>query len=339
MITKRGAELIDEDRSSLYGAGAGAIGGATAGGLIARAINRRRANGSWEFVEKNPMEYVGKSPAMRAATRSRNFRLGGGLVGGLAGAALAAKALGSSCGNTQKTAEELEGSNMLLAGGAGAGATIGAHTALTAAMLPHLRKCVSGNDLTDRESAELVKRMTSGQKVKTRIDHSLADPLTAHYNPMTDTVQAGKNSYTLAHELGHATGPINKNRLGIKGILFTHAPWLYALRPLAEGARSAQQAYNRAKGISEDKDSKALAAATWGARLSSAGQLAEEAQASLRGMHAIGKIQGRQGVIRAAKSLGPAFGTYAAMAGLSHGLAPYIGKRMGQHWAEKEMAE
>ena len=224
----------------------------------------------------------------------------------------------------------------LAGGGAAAIAVPTVHTLATIPAIPYLSKALGGTkDLSDAESSELVKRMTKG--LKHQIHGEVAPhPLFSHYNPATNTVVSNKNSYVFAHELGHASGLLNKHRLGNMLGVLTHSPATFTLRPFAEAARSAQQAYNRAKGLPEEDDSKALAAASWAARLSSAAQLAEEGQASIRGAYHVGKIQGRSGALRAAKAFLPAFGTYAALAGLTHGVAPYIGKRIGQYMAGSE---
>ena len=127
--------------------------------------------------------------------------------------------------------------------------------------------------------------------------------MTSGYAPDIDTVMATKNSYVLAHELGHASGFLNKYPLPLN-----------ITQPLTRGAmliRAAQGAdagYNRTVGISkEEEDSKALKGLVLASQIASVLQLAEEGQASLRGLKAIYDLQGANGALRAAKLLGPAY--------------------------------
>lgn len=225
---------------------------------------------------------------------------------------------------------------------AGALGRTGAMAAIMPAALPLAGKALmSGHELTRAESERLIRIMLGN-----RGDISVREPVIpifdpSRFEPRTKTVVAPKDSYVLAHELGHATGLMGKNRiLGQLGPLFTHGLGGPLLAPIITSVNSAQKAYNREIGLSRGEDSKALDVLNTAAQIGTAGQLAEEAQASIRGINAIGKIQGRGGMLHAAKVFGPAFGTYALGALASHGIAPWIGgkigKAMGKYRGEHE---
>lgn len=200
-----------------------------------------------------------------------------------------------------------------------------------------------GPHFTDNEGARIINNML-GTRKDIKIDYEAAKNLPSHFSPMKKTVVAPKQSYLLAHELGHATGLFGKNRiLGQLGAIATYGIGGPVLAPIITGMGSAHKAYNRELGLSEENDSRTLNTLTAISQAGTAGQLAEEAQASIRGINAIGKIQGRAGMLRAAKVFGPAFGTYALAAAGSHAIAPWlgglIGRRMGKSRLKAETAE
>lgn len=240
----------------------------------------------------------------------------------------------------------------------GIGGMIGANALAGIPAISALRKSQPG--FTGAEASRLVADMAGGKPVR---DLTISEALgfgdknvrsalkkdkalkfvgapigISAYDPETHIVMGNKNSYITAHELGHATGLMGKNRaLGKAMALFSHGPFrgVPTLAPISEAIRGARKGYAEESGKPE-QDSRMLDAATYVGRASTAAQLAEEAQASIRGLHAIGKIQGRNGVIQAAKLLGPAFGTYLGAAAGSHLLAPYLGKLYGRSVAREE---
>lgn len=192
-------------------------------------------------------------------------------------------------------------------------------------------------DLTPLEGDQLIKDMVGNRTDINVVDTagSRLGRLQSHFNPSNKTVMAPKDSYILAHELGHATGLMGKNKtLGNLGAFFSHVLGGPKLAPFVRGIDSAQKAYNREVGLPESEDSKTLGALSTAAQIGTAAQLAEEGQASIRGIRAIGKLQGKAGMIRAAKILGPAFGTYVAAAVGSHAVAPWVGGKIGKYMGE-----
>lgn len=184
--------------------------------------------------------------------------------------------------------------------------------------------------LTEKESESLIKAMLGIRKDIAVVDLPRFFQRGSQFNPATKTVSAPKDSYILAHELGHATGLMGRNRaVGSIGSLLTHGIGGPKIAPIVRSIHSAQKAYNREIGLPESEDSKALDALSTATQIGTAGQLAEEAQASIRGLHAIGKIQGRAGMLQAAKMFAPAFGTYALGAAAYHGVAPWLGGKIG----------
>lgn len=83
------------DRTIGRGIAGGVFGGLlgdTAGRLVAKAINRRKADEGWTFKpsKTDPLIYDGFSPEMKAQRRLKNFGRGGAWLGGALMASLAA---------------------------------------------------------------------------------------------------------------------------------------------------------------------------------------------------------------------------------------------------------
>lgn len=217
------------------------------------------------------------------------------------------------------------------------GAAVAAVPAVTASRLPvnayFLNKLIANartSDLTDTESGQVVKHMAGNKHF---VFNKPLHPAFSSYDPVTRVITADRNSYVMAHELGHATSPVEKNpALGYGFRLFTNGLRRLQFPVLAEAANSAQKAWRRRKGLPEEEDSTSLQTAANVGRLSTGLRLAEEAQASLRGLGAIGKVQGKAGVLKALKVFGPAFGTYASGAAATHTVAPWLGGKIGD-WA------
>lgn len=228
------------------------------------------------------------------------------------------------------------GESALVGTAAGIGAPLTATVATQLAAIPLALKAIGSRsqELTPAEGKKLIKDMVGVRRNIKVVDisGSRIARLRSHFNPHTQTVVAPKDSYILAHELGHATGLLGKNKtLGRLGAFFTHGLGGPKWAPLLRGIDSAQKAYNREIGLPESEDSSTLGALSTATQIGTAAQLAEEGQASIRGIRAIGKLQGKAGMIRAAKMLGPAFGTYAAAAVGSHAIAPWVGGRIGKY--------
>lgn len=181
--------------------------------------------------------------------------------------------------------------------------------------------------LTPSEGDRLFKDMVGNRKI---IFEEAPSPMTSYYDPKARKVVSSKTSYILAHELGHATGPLGLNSnigsLLTKTINKLRKPRFTAL---TEAINSARDAWRRKKGLPEEDGINITQSATNIGRLASALNLVEEAQASLRGIAAINKIKGKAGVVGAAKILGPAFGTYVAPEVGSHVIAPWVGGMIG----------
>lgn len=237
----------------------------------------------------------------------------------------------------QKQDAENRGTAMAAGGAAGmlGGLTVAQLGAIPTVLA--IKDRLGAKDMTDAESSRLIKDMSKGRNIP--VDPSFMGGLDSHYNPATGRIRANKNSHVLAHELGHATsifGSSKASQIG-RGI-FTHGLGSKFLAPVSEGIKGARDAYNEKMGITpEEGEGTGLNVATNIGRLSSAGMLAEEGQASLRGLRAIGKIQGKAGVMRALGTFLPAYGTYAGRALGSHVVSPYIGKMIGEHMAEQEL--
>ena len=198
-----------------------------------------------------------------------------------------------------------------------------AHKVITRPVVSPLLNNIGKKTLTDEESAAIYKELLGDRKIN--IEDYPA--LMSHFDPGSNTVRAPKNSYVFAHELGHASSPFGAGRIGA---FFTHGLGGPILAPLIRSIDSAQKAYNRKKGYDPKDDSTALSVA------STATQLAEEAQASIRGARAIGKVKGSKEMWRAARQVfGPAYGTYVAAALGSHALAPWVGKHIGEYLAKE----
>lgn len=215
----------------------------------------------------------------------------------------------------------------------GASVPLGTTSAIVGSSLPAIPLALKydklkGKGLSDEEAAKIIKHLRpDGIKLEHMND------LGSHYDAISDTVRSNKNSYILAHELGHASGLLRNGRLGAFGALITHGIGHPIFASAVRGAEAANKAYNKAKGIDDGTGTKVLDAAGTGTQIASGLQLAEEAQASLRGLAAIKKVHGMRGALQAAKVLGPAFGTYLGGAIGAHALAPYIGERLGEYMA------
>lgn len=195
-------------------------------------------------------------------------------------------------------------------------------------------------DFTPAEADQLIQNMVGNKRNINVVDTSgsFIGRLRSHFNPATQTVMAPKDSYILAHELGHATGLLGRGKtLGQIGAFFSHGLGGPKFAPIVRGIDSAQKAYNREVGLPESEDSTTLGALSTASQLGTAAQLAEEGQASIRGIRAVGKLQGAAGMLRAAKILGPAYGTYAAAAVGSHALAPWVGGKIGKYLGKANM--
>lgn len=229
------------------------------------------------------------------------------------------------------------GESALVGTAAGIAAPVSATAAARLAINPLIRRVRAASraqDLTLAEADQLIRDMVGNKSNIAIMDTSGSRfmRLMSHFNPMTQTVVAPKDSYILAHELGHATGWLGKGKIsGTIGTFFTHGLGGRRLAPLVRGMDSAQKAYNREVGLPESEDSATLGALSTTTQLGTAAQLAEEGQASIRGIRAIGKLQGTPGMLRAAKILGPAYGTYAAAAVGSHVVAPWVGGKIGKY--------
>lgn len=229
--------------------------------------------------------------------------------------------------------------SMLVGTAAGIGAPLTSRVASKPIIAPLARKVLlsRSQDLSPAESNQLIQNML-GTNSKIKVIDTSGVPrllLLSHFNPATQTVVAPKGSYVLAHELGHATGLLGKNKtLGTIGAFFSNGLGGPRLAPFVRGLDSAQKAYNREVGLPESEDSSTLGALSAATQIGTAAQLAEEGQASIRGLKAIGKLQGKAGMLRAAKLLGPAFGTYVAAAVGSHAIAPWVGGKIGKYLGE-----
>ena len=209
-------------------------------------------------------------------------------------------------------------------GGAGAGYLVskGANKLLGKGFV----KAVQANRLSPEESERLAKNMLGNKKVSIVQNN---DPWKNGYSPAMNIVQAAKQSNVLAHELGHATGLLGKNPV----VGQAAAEFTYRLGSGAGGVRAveaASRAFREAKGMAP---SKADAMASKASQLATAAQLAEEAQASIRGVKAIYDLKGKDAAIQAAKDLLPGYGTYVANAVGSHVVAPAVAKRLGKYFA------
>ena len=216
--------------------------------------------------------------------------------------------------------------NNIVASSAGVLGSLGgaaAQRVLNPPLLKAFDKAVSNQRFTNEESSQLIKKMLGNRKTNVV---SVKEPIQNGYNPLTDTVQAMPNTSALAHELGHATGLLSKNpKVGEIAARFTHNFGGHGALG-ARGAEAAVNAYNAAKGLPPNKLLKAQSRASQVATL---GQLAEEAQATIRGAKAVYDLKGKDAAIQTLKDMAPGFGTYAANAVGSHIVAPAIGKRLG----------
>ena len=199
-------------------------------------------------------------------------------------------------------------------------------------MVPMVRN--SHNNLTAEESKKLVDLMAKGKDITIEdTGTKWINRIRSHARPDLNYVYAPKDSYVLAHELGHATGPLANKYSRIPASI------AYRLGNNAMGLRfleSAQKAYNRAKGYAEEDDSKVLSGLSTASKFGTGYQLAEEGQATIRGLNAIKKLQGFGGVGKAVKSLLPAYGTYLLNAGVAHGIAPRLGEMYGKYLARDD---
>lgn len=243
---------------------------------------------------------------------------------------------------SNKSEKKSLGQSLGVGAAAGILAPGGASAASWLVARPLARKVLgsASQDLSPAESTELIRNML-GPNSKVRvfdtpgISHLF---IPSHFNPVTQTVVAPKESYVLAHELGHASGLLGKNKIvGRIGAYFSHGLGGPALAPLVRSIDSAQKAYNREIGLPESEDSSTLGALSTATRIGTAAQLAEEGQASVRGIRAIGRLQGKAGMLRAAKIFGPAFGTYVAAAAGSHAVAPWLGGIIGKRMAKSRL--
>ena len=203
----------------------------------------------------------------------------------------------------------------------------------SAAALAALREMESLNlpvvstkpQLSEAESASLIKHFARKSKVPLRINNipiryagesfSLDRPQLGDH-----IVQAPLKSYVLAHELGHATSPMLKLHRATRSLSNVLLGSLLLSYPLTK----AYEAYAKARnpeGYAE-KDHKELDALNTAGLTANAVQLGEEAQATLRGAYAIGKISGAAKGLKALASLSPAYGTYLAAFLAAHKLAP-----------------
>lgn len=234
-------------------------------------------------------------------------------------------------GKSEVTTEEAEKSfnpyTVLRAGCGGAGVGQLAGMAASIPLLGYLGpKFKTQQDLTKQELRALRKNMRVPSSVRVEKIPWNRRLLGPHYDFQTHTVHTDNpRSYSSAHEFGHATGPLTFKRLR-RPYIAGYRVGMSLLPGLAAGLNAAnQQQFLRDK-EEGGMGSKILSGLDVASKAGTGVVLAEEGQATARALRAIHAVQGKAGLLRGAKLLLPAYGTYLAQALGHHFIAPSVAK-------------